>query len=76
MTERWMYMVWIMIKDMYYQIQKEVNLITDTGLNGLVKKKGNFVPTWDFSMDVHESSNPSWFQRLNFLDMNRGLCVS
>jgi len=30
-------MVWITIKDMYYQIQKEVNLITNTGLNGLVK---------------------------------------
>lgn len=37
-------MVGIMIKDMHYQIQKEVNLITHTGLNGLAKIRVNLSP--------------------------------
>lgn len=36
-----MCMVGIMIKDMYYQIQKEGNLIIHTGLNGLAKLRVN-----------------------------------
>jgi len=42
-------MVWIIIKDMYYQIQKEVNLITHTGLNGLAKIRGKFIPMRDLT---------------------------
>jgi hypothetical protein len=37
-------MVWILIKDMYYRIQKEVNLITHAGLNGLAKIRVNLSP--------------------------------
>jgi hypothetical protein len=42
-------MVSIIINDMYYQIQKEVNLITHTRLNGLAKIWGKLIPMRDLT---------------------------